>query len=174
MFESSGILNEEIGQEFLKISMSRGYRKFIKIYSLVCFLLAVVNIIFLVLSSMKIYLVYAIILIIAAFFLIFAISMFLGKVQITYIDSIKEISDKGEFEFKVFFNDNGVNINNLTTSATFEIKYEFFSRLEETTSMYVLFTKCGQYALVFKNCLNDEEINSFKEFIKEKCKNIKW
>ena len=174
MYETNGILNEAIGQDFLKISMRRGHRKFLKIYSLVCFLLAIVFIIFWALSSIKIFLVYTIILVIAAFFLIFSISIFLGKVQITYIDSIKEISDKGEFEFRVFFNDNGVNINNLTTSATFEIKYEFFSRLEETPSMYVLFTKCGQYALVFKNCLNDEEINSFKEFIKEKCNNIKW
>ncbi|MBM6860782.1 YcxB family protein, partial [Clostridium saudiense] len=54
------------------------------------------------------------------------------------------------------------------------IKYESFVRFAETSNMYILITKSGQQNFIFKNSLNDEEINSFKEFIKEKCKNIKW
>ena len=173
MYETSGTFNKITGEEFLKVSLKRSAKILVKIYSLICFLIAIVNIILWALSSMKIFLRYATISIFSVLFLFLIVCIVLSRVKISCIDSIKEISDKGEFEFRVFFNDNGANINNLTTSATFEIKYEFFYRLEETPSMYVLLTKCGQYVLVFKSCLSDEEIKSFKGFIKGKCKNIK-
>ncbi|MDU5108373.1 YcxB family protein [Clostridium sp.] len=75
---------------------------------------------------------------------------------------------------KRVFNEDGIVLNNLTTSAKVKIKYESFARFAETSNMYLLITKSGQQTFIFKNCLNDEEINAFKEFIKEKCHNIKW
>ena len=76
------------------------------------------------------------------------------------IEMLREVSNNNYFEIKTFFNETGAVKQNLTTSTNFEIKYEFFSRLEETPSMYVLFTKSGQYVLVFKKCLNDKELKS--------------
>lgn len=173
MYETSGKLNEETGKEFLKIAMTSGQKRLLKIMSLVCFLMAIIFVVFWILSSMKIFLVYAAICVALIIYLFIVFLIVLGKIKLSYIDSIKEFSDKGELEFKSFFNENGVNISNLTTSANFEIKHEFFYRLEETPSMYVLITKSGQYVLIFKNYLNSEEIKSFKAFIKTKCKKIK-
>ncbi|EOR19974.1 hypothetical protein A500_19219 [Clostridium sartagoforme AAU1] len=90
------------------------------------------------------------------------------------IEMIKEFSKENSFKIKTIFNEDGAVINNLTTSSKVEIKYESFVRFEETSNMYLLITRSGQQSFIFKKCLNDEEINSFKDFIKEKCKNIKW
>ena len=173
MYETNGILNKATGNELVKVSMNRKYKRLLQIWALVCLLLSIISVIFWTLSSMKIFLKYATLPIYGILFLFFAYRVFLARTKTVYVDSMEEISNKGEFEFRVFFNENGVNISNLTTSANIEIKYEFFSRLEETPNMYVLFTKCGHFALIFKKDLSNEEIRSFKGFIREKCKNIK-
>ena len=173
MYETSGTLNKETGKEFLKVSAAPWYKILTKTLIAIIFLLSILSAILWIISSRKEFLIFVAELA-GMIFLVFLIySSNVAKIKILHLDPIKEISDNGEFEFRVFFNDNGANISNLTTSANYEIKYESFYRLEETPSMYVLFTKYAQYVLVFKNCLNEEEINSFKEFIKGKCKNIK-
>lgn len=173
MYETNGILNKKTGEELLKVSPRRWVRAFAKIYIIFCLSISAIQIFLWILSSRKEFLIYGARFISIALLMVFVYGMFLGKSKVLYINSIKEVSENGEYEFKSIFTENGVNISNLTTSANYEIKYESFYRLEETPSMYVLFTKYAQYVLVFKSCLSDDEIKSFKGFIKGKCKNIK-
>lgn len=173
MYETSGILNGEMVKELKKCHMSHKRKVVHLIFSFVYVLIGVSYIRKGSSGSDKTFMLYGYACMFLAFVALWLIYLSSIKFQMTNIDAMKEISDKGEFEFKVFFNENGANINNLTTSTAIEIKYEFFVRLEETPNMYVLFTKSGQYAIIFKDCLDDEEINTFEEFIKEKCKNIK-
>lgn len=173
MFESNGILSRKNGGEFSKCFMIRKLKNFLLGFSLIYFLLGVVGIILGKSISRQDYVFYGVISIILAAYALWIIFEALFRFKVNYINVLKEISDKEEFEFKVSFNENGVNINNLTTSYAVEIKYKFFHRFFETPNMYILFTQSGQYAIVFKNCLNNEEINTFEKFIKEKCKNIK-
>ena len=173
MFETNGKFNEETINELKVHAVSPKKKKFYIIFSIVYSILGI--------------LAFFMGLILSDRFLIFMGFLnesfaVCGIVLIYYLryvfkknnmQTLKEISDKSCFEVRTFFNENGAVKCNLTTSTNFEIKYEFFTRLEETSSMYILFTKSGQYVLVFKDCFNDEEIRSFKGFIREKCKNIK-
>ena len=90
------------------------------------------------------------------------------------IQRLKELSNENYFEIKTIFNEYELGVINITIQSKTEIKYEYFIGFAETPNIYSLVTKSGEQIIIFKNCLNNEEINTFKEFIKEKCKNIKW
>ena len=173
MFETNVKFNEETIKELRVYALSPKKKKFYKIFIIIYSLLGLFSI-FIGLTMFGPFFTaigfFCELLAVGGIALIFYIPYLFQK---NNMEVLKEISNGNYFEIKTSFNETGAIIHNLTTSTNFEIKYEFFSRLEETTSMYVLFTKSGQSALVFKSCLNDEEIRSFKDFIKEKCKNIK-
>lgn len=174
MFETSGILNEETIKESKIHVISSKRRKFFIIFSIICSLLGLLSIILGVVISDIFYISYGVFFEVLAAILIWVIFYVQNIFQKKNMEMIKEVSKENYFKIKTIFNEDLVVINNLTTSAKVEIKYESFVRFAETSNMYILITKSGQQNFIFKNCLNDEEISSFKEFIKEKCKNIKW
>lgn len=173
MFETKGKFNEETVNELKVYSVSPRKKKFYKIFAIIYGLLGLFSIVLGLIVSSKFLIFMSFLLELLAVCGIGLIPYLQYKFKKNNMEALKEISDKNYFEIKTFFNENGAVHQNLTTSTKFEIKYKFFSRLEETPSMYILFTKSGQSILVFKNCLSDEEKKAFKEFIKEKCENIK-
>lgn len=174
MFETNGIINEYTIKELKVIAISPKKKKFFRNFSIIYSLLGLLSIVLgLVVPS---------IIGIAVGFLceVLAVSS-IGIIlysqnlfQKNNIETLKEVSNENCFNLKTIFNEYGAVINNLTTSSKVEIKYEYFERFAETSNMYLLITKSGQQTITFKNCLNDEEKKSFKEFIKGKCKNIQW
>ena len=174
MFENSGIINEETIKESKTHAISPKGKKFLKIFSITCSLIGLLSIILGIVISDTFWILYGVIFEVLAVFLIWVIFYVQNIFQKKNIEMIKEVSKANNFKIKTIFNEDGIVLNNLTTSAKVEIKYESFVRFAETSNMYLLITKSGQQNFIFKNSLNDEEINSFKEFIKEKCKNIKW
>ncbi|MGG7215369.1 YcxB family protein [Clostridium nigeriense] len=173
MFETNGKFNEEIINELKVYAVSPKKKKFYKIFAIVYGLLGLIAIVIGLIASNQFLIFMFFLLELLAVGGIGLIPYLQYKFKKNNMEALKEISDKSYFEIKTFFNETGAIHQNLTTSTNFEIKYKFFSRLEETPSMYILFTKSGQSVLVLKNCFSDEEKKAFKEFIKEKCKNIK-
>lgn len=165
MFETSGILNNEVLKVLKKYSISPKFKNFLKIFIIICTIFALICIpVSLKLSVLFIFLV-----------LIFILEYYLA-INIFYkrsISVLEENSEKEGFKYKVFFNEIGAVVNNLSIGATVNLKYDAFIRLEETNNMYFLFTKSNQYVIVFKDCLNTKQIIEFKTFIKENCMNIK-
>lgn len=166
MYETSGILNESIIKELKKYALTPKKKKFFIIFSIIYGLLGLLSI---VLKDITFGIIFMCIAILGICIIFLAQYIFQKK----SMDALKEFSDGNGLEIKTLFNESCVIINNLNTSSKIQIKYEYFKRFLETTNLCVLITKSGQQVFLFKNCLNEEEINSFKEFIKEKCKNIK-
>lgn len=174
MFETSGILNEETIKESKIHVISSKRKKFFIIYSIVFSLLGLLLIVLGGAISDTSYIVKGVFFEVLAAISILVIFYVQNIFQKKNMEMIKEFSKENSFKIKTIFTEDGVVIDNLTTSSKVEIKYEFFVRFSETSNMYLLTTRSGQQTFIFKKCLNDEEINSFKDFIKEKCKNIKW
>lgn len=174
MFENSGIINEETIKESKIHAISPKSKKFFKIFSIICSLIGLLSIILGVVISDTFWILYGVFFGVLAVISILVIFYVQNIFQKKNIEMIKEISKSNSFKIETIFNEECAVLNNLTTSAKVEIKYESFVRFAETSNMYLLITKSGQQIFIFKNCLNEEEINSFKKFIKEKCKNIKW
>lgn len=174
MFETSGIINEETIKESKIHAISPKTKKFFKIFSITCSLIGLLSIILGIVISDIFWILYGVFFEVLAVILIWTTFYVQNIFQKKNIEMLKEVSKENNFKIKTIFNEDCLVLSNLTTSAKVEIKYESFVRFAETSNMYLLITKSGQQNFIFKNSLNDEEINSFKEFIKKKCKNIKW
>lgn len=165
MFETTGIINEKVLKILKKYSISPNFKNFLNILIGISALFALIC----VPLSLKLSVSFVFLILVLIFEYYFAINIFYKK----SVSIMVENSGKEGFEFKVFFNEIGAVVNNLSIGATVNLKYDLFVRLEETTDMYFLFTKSNQYIIVFKNCLDVKQANDFKTFIKERCKNIK-
>lgn len=165
MFETTGILNEEVLKILKKYSISPRLKNFLKIFAIISAIFALICIP----VSLKFSIFFAFLV------LVFILEYFLA-VNIFYKKSLfimKENTGLNEYCYKVFFDETGAVVNNLSIGATVQLKYDAFVRIEEINNMYVLFTKANQYIIVFKDCLDNKQVNDFKTFIKERCKNIK-
>ncbi|MGL5038076.1 MAG: YcxB family protein [Aeromonas sp.] len=176
MFETTGIVNENILKELKKYNMSPKRKKLLVIVSIVCSLLGLLCISLALIDfngSKTFYIIFGGIDIVLSIIGVWIIIYSSNKFHKINMDILGELYESSEFKLTVYFNEKGVIINNLSTEATIEIKYEFFDRMLETDNTYTLVTKANQYAIVFKSCLDNEQTYRFEEFIKEKCKNIK-
>lgn len=88
------------------------------------------------------------------------------------IERFKENLNKEETSYKTLFNEEGVVIHNLDDQSEVNIKYESFDSIAEVEDAFAIFSKTRQLFMVNKKCLEDKEINEFRNFIKEKCKNL--
>ena len=90
------------------------------------------------------------------------------------LQRIKEVSGKNEIECTTEFTKDKINTYNITNGAASEINYHDIARVVETENMYTLFTKANQFVVANKNNLIEQDENeNFKQFIREKCKNVK-
>ena len=173
MFETSGIINKETIEEIKYEAVGPKTKKFFKTFAVICSSIGLLALILGTIISDNFWIFYGLFFQVLAFILILTIIFVQNIFKKNNIEFIKEISKDNSFKIKTTFHEDFLLLNNLTTEAKVEIKYESFTRLSETNNFYLLNTKSGQQILIFKNCLNNEEINSFKDFIKDKCKNIK-
>ena len=165
MFETTGILNDEVLKILKKYSMAPIFKKFLQVGIVISAIGALISIFI----SLKIFILSMFLILVFILEYYLAINIFYKKSK-----AVIEENTEGEgFQYKVIFNEIGAIVDNLSIGATVHLKYDSFVRLEETPDMYFLFTKSTQYIIVFKKCLSDNQINEFKLFIKEKCKNIK-
>lgn len=172
MFETTGILNEEILNELKKYAMPPKRKKLFKIYSIILGLLGLVDIIIGVLNSRNRSILFGLGFLFLSTVAIWVIIYFEKRFMRLNMKILEESTDTRELKIRVFFDEDGAIINNLTTSSSIKIKYEYFVRIVETASIYFLVTDSNLYAIVAKECLSNDELDEFKKFIKGKCKNI--
>ena len=80
-----------------------------------------------------------------------------------------------EVEYITTFADDQIKIHTLQTSATVYLNYDDISRFAETESLYALFTRANQFITVNKaGLIQEQKDEAFVQFIKDKCKNVKW
>lgn len=166
MFESTGVINEDALEEFKKYIIPSIFRRIIMGLVIVCIMFAVIS---LLVSKFYVF----VFLILSA---IFAGEYFL-MINISKKRCIKQIEEtigKREVKYKVYFDEEGVIVNNLGTNAKANMKYGVFKRVSETKNLYVMFTKGNQFVLIFKDCLDNNQKEEFEIFIKEKCRKIKF
>lgn len=173
MLETTGILNEEILKELSKYAIPPKRKKFFQIYSIIFGVLGALYIILGVVKSRNIYILYGVSFFCFSAVTIWGVVYFKKNFMKLNIKILDECVDARELKTKVFFDEDGVIVNNLTTSSTIKIKYDNFVRIVETSSVYFLVTEANLYAIVDKECLNNEQLDIFKKIIKDKCKNIK-
>ena len=173
MLETTGILNEEILKELSKYAMPSKRKNMLRIYSIVCVGLGVLEIILGIFYSRNKSILFGIgflcFSIIAIGLIIYSEKKFV-ELNIKILD---ECVHERELKTKVIFEEDGVIVNNSTTYSTIKIKYDNFIRIVETSSVYFLVTEANLYAIVDKKCLNNEQLDILKKIIKDKCKNIK-
>ena len=157
--------NEECLKILKKYSISPKVKNFLKIFAIISAIFALICIP----VSLKFSIFFAFLVLVFILEYFFSYKYFLQKKPF-YNEGKYRIN---EYCYKVFFDETGAVVNNLSIGATVQLKYDAFVRIEEINNMYVLFTKANQYIIVFKDCLDNKQVNDFKTFIKERCKNIK-
>ena len=165
MFETTGIINDELVKSLKKYLVPSKLKNLIKIMVIICVLLGLINI-FISRVRVVIFFLVAGIFIAEYFYII-------NKVYNTCMQRMKETVGKRETKYKVYFDEVGAIVNNLDTGAKIHMKYDVFVRFAETPNVYAIFTKSNQFIILFKNCLDEGQLNEFKIFIKGKCKNFK-
>lgn len=126
MFETRGTLNEDTIKELKKYTISSKRRKFIIIFSIICSLLGLLSIVLGGVISDTFYILYGVFFEVLAAILIWVIFYVQYIFQKKNMEMIKEVYDGNGFEIKTFFNEDCAIINNLSTYAKIEIKYEYF------------------------------------------------
>jgi len=88
--------------------------------------------------------------------------------------SAENTGEKGAFELITSFAEDEIRICNKIGGMAY-IKYDAVRRFAETKQWYALFTKENQVIIVDKmRLVQEEKEEAFLNFIKEKCKNIRW
>ncbi|MBU3107354.1 YcxB family protein [Clostridium gasigenes] len=165
MFETTGIINDEVLKELKNYLVPSKLKIFIKIMVIICALLGLISIF---ISG-----VLPVIFFLAAGIFIAEYFYAINKFYKTVMHRMEETVGKMETKYKVYFDEVGAIVNNLDTGAKGHMKYNIFVRFVETPNVYVIFTKANQFIIIFKNCLDEGKVNDFKIFIKEKCENLK-
>lgn len=165
MFETTGIVNDELLKVLKKYLVPSKLKNFIKIMVIICALLGFI--------SIFISRVLAGIFFLAAGIFIAEYFYAINKFYKIGMQRIEETIGKRETKYKVYFDEIGAIVNNLDTGAKGHMKYDLFVRIVETHDVYAIFTKANQFFIIFKDCLEEGQGNEFKKFIKEKCQNLK-
>lgn len=172
MFETTGILNDEVLKSLKKHVIKPTFKIILEILAVLLIFMGVVYV-FLYLLDIYKSILFVIFCFCAATYFIWLPIYFANKFYKVNISRLGEINEAKQFEYKVYFDEVGAIVNNLTTRSTVNIRYDFFIRVVEVTDLYFIFTKSDQFIIIFKDCLDNKQINDFNIFIKEKCKNIK-
>ncbi|MEG1416125.1 MAG: hypothetical protein RSC49_05900 [Clostridium sp.] len=106
---------------------------------------------------------------------ILIILYFISKVGFNkgFFEVIDETCDNRELSYKVDFDENGVNINNLITGGQGSIAYSNMYKIFNMHRVIIIMCKSGQWFVVFTSCFTPDELLKFRKFIKEKCPKIK-
>lgn len=82
------------------------------------------------------------------------------------LNRMAEMTGKEETEYTVFFEDDGVVVENHSIGANCKIAYDKFVRLAKRYKAYALFTKTNQCIPIFVDCLSDAEKVELLSFLK--------
>lgn len=165
MFETTGIVDEQLLKEIRKYMITPKQRTMLLIFIFVTGGLSFVCLV------EKNYFFSIIFLIGLTVFLLE--SVILKNIAIKRVlERMKENNRVPEIRVTTSFNKEGIQIQNLTNNARVNINYEFFVKFVETKSAFFLFTKSWQIIVVFK----EESIQKEKlcNFLKEQPTKIKW
>ena len=92
--------------------------------------------------------------------------MRMNKLVKLQLDRIFESTGTYEVEYTVFFEEDGIVIQNHSTGANIKTKYDVMRKLVKCKSYYVLFTASRQYVPIFVECLSDTEKEELIAFLK--------
>lgn len=175
MFETTGVVNNEIVKELKKYLVSSKLKIFIGIMIVICVLAGLSSIIFAILGLIGTFqgITFAIVFFVGICVFIAEYYYTLYKFHKICMQRMEETTGRRETKYNVYFDEEGAIVNNLDTKSNIKMKYDMFVRLGETSNVYALFTKSNLFIVIFKDCLDEMQMHDFKEFIKEKCKNIK-
>lgn len=165
MFETTGVVNEEIVRAFKSGVLTSATKNFFRSMIFICIVFGLLSIF---MTENKVF-----ILCFSLLTIIFITEYFyiINKVIKICMQRMEESVGKKESKYNIYFDEEGAIVNNLDTGAKVHMKYEVFNRFAENSNTYALFTKSNQFIVIFKECLNQSQVDEFREFIKEKCKN---
>lgn len=86
---------------------------------------------------------------------------------------LREAYPEGFARVESFFTVEGISVHNMTSGAQAVLPYEAIRMAAEARQYFVLKSEANQIALVYKDCLTPEQIDSFLPFIKERCPKLK-
>ncbi|MGG7057181.1 YcxB family protein [Clostridium nigeriense] len=163
MFESTGVVNEEIVRTFKSGVLPSATEFFFRTMIFICMGFGILSIF---MTENKVFL-----LSFSLLTIIFITEYFyiINKVIKICIQRMEESVGKKESKYNVYFDEEGAIVNNLDTGVKSHMKYDVFKRFAETSNAYALFTKSNEIIVIFKECMNKSEVDEFKGFIKEKC-----
>lgn len=163
MFDTTGIVNEEIVRAFKSGVLPSATKIFFRTMIFICMGFGILSIF---MTENKVFL-----LCFSLLTIIFITEYFyiINKVIKICIQRMEESVGKKESKYNIYFDEEGAIVNNLDTGAKVHMKYDVFKRFTETSNTCALFTKSNQFIVIFKDCLNQSQVDEFKGFIKEKC-----
>ncbi|MDD6796501.1 MAG: YcxB family protein [Clostridiaceae bacterium] len=89
------------------------------------------------------------------------------------IARIKENTGKEAMRIKTWFDETGMNHENLEMNEKINFKYDVFSRFIETKDYFLLITKAKQLIPVNKKALDADKISECRQLILNKCTSLK-
>ncbi len=164
-YRTSGVWDENTYREISRFLLSRKRVLFIRIYTIVVA-------IFTVLMFFSKNYPYTVLLLLTTLFCAMG-PMLLRKLYLhRALKRMREIRAE-PVRGESFFTLEGITLRNPDSGKQAVLPYENIQGAAETEHYFLLNTKANQFALVFKDCLTPEQMESFLPFLKERCPKLK-
>lgn len=165
-YRTSGFLNEKNLNEVKRFFILPQHWFISAIFAILCVILAVLN--FLAWNTTIAFLC-------AIVFTALVMMPYLGYRQSVKVilDRIRENCPDGRQEAESYFDQEGIHLRNLTNGANSVLAYSSLAYVGQSKNLFFIMTKSQQFFLVFKDCLTQEQQESFLPFLKEHCPKLK-
>lgn len=162
MFETTGIINQDILEELGKYIIPDVQRLPIKVVAVVTLIQGIINLSVMLLLS-------------AVFFFLISLC-YDAIVKRYYINrNVKQISEyicPNKCTFTTFFDIDGIHVTNHATGEAVTVPYTQVRKLVETKNCYFLWAN-RQFVVTFKTGLDLSEKEQFISYLRDKCPKVK-
>ncbi len=166
MFKTTGTINKEFYNEIKKFLVSKVSIFLLAFELAVAVLLSVVGYIY----EER----YTTFLLIYVLMLVFIVFLPRPNKSIKFnLERMAETTGKIEADYIVYFEEDSVVSQNLTSGSTSRVKYDRLASIKKSKTVYLLFTKIGLFIPIFINCLSDDEKAELLAFLKTHAPQLK-
>ncbi len=166
MFKTTGTINKELYNEIKKFLVSK-----------VSIFLLAFELVIVVLLSVVGYMYeerYTTLLLIYGLMLVFIAFLPRPNRAIKFeLERMAETTGKREADYTVYFEEDSVVSQNLTSGCTSRVKYDRLVRLKKAKTVYLISTKTNLIIPIFINCLSDDEKAELLAFLKAHAPQLK-
>lgn len=166
MFKTTGTVNKDILDEIKKFFIPRNF--------LFIFALELAGVIYLAVMGYMYDLEYVAIVLIYSLFLVFIACCPRPNRAVKFeLERMAELTGKREADYTVYFEDDCVVMQNLSSGGINRVKYDRLKSLKKCKTVYALFTKTEMFIPIFISCLSEKDKNELLTYLKTHAPQLK-